>query len=59
MQGDNTKPSEVLYAFLFLIATAAVNLVRLVFGSLWLVGRQVAKLVTGSTAEPGSNSDNN
>ena len=58
MQDDNTKPSEVIYAFLVLIATAAVNLVRLVCGSLWLVGGRTVKIVTGSEAESKSNSEN-
>lgn len=54
---ETTKPSEVIYVFLVLIATAATNLVRLVFGSLWFVGDRAVKLVTGST-ESESNSEN-
>jgi len=57
MQNETTKPSEVIYAFLVLISTAATNLVRFVCGSLWLLCNRAVKMVTGSKSESESNLD--
>lgn len=51
MQYENTKPSEVIHAFLGLIATAVVNFVSLVFKCLWFVGDRTVKMIVGSEAE--------
>jgi hypothetical protein len=54
MKYETDKPSEVIYAFLHAIATICTNIVKLIFGCLWLVGDRAVKLITSKSAKADS-----